>query len=161
MPDIVIAPNPYAVDLGSRDLVTSLRNTPGEYEALVQGWTAEQFERTYAPGKWSARLVMIHLAQVEFIIQTRIRLALTIPDYVVQPFEQDDTLAIETAADARSALAAYVALRKFGLPLLTSLTPSQLATICRHPQMGTLNVRWMLVMLAGHELRHLAQLRSI
>ena len=79
----------------------------------------------------------------------------------MQPFEQDDTLAIETAADAPSALAAYVALRQFGLPLLTSLTQSQLATTCSHPQMGTLNVRWMLVMLAGHELRHLAQLRSI
>ncbi len=161
MSDIVIAPNPYAADLGSRDLVTSLQSTPGEYEALLQGWTAEQFERSYAPGKWSARLVMIHLAQVELIIQTRIRLALTIRDYVVQPFEQDDTLAIETAPDARSALSAYVALRQFGLPLLTSLTPSQLTTTARHPQMGTLNVRWMLVMLAGHELRHLAQLRSI
>lgn len=76
MSDIVIAPNPYAADLGSRDLVTSLQSTPGEYEELLQGWPAEQFERSYAPGKWSARLVMIHLAQVEFIIQTRIRFAL-------------------------------------------------------------------------------------
>ena len=161
MSDVVIAPNPYAADLGNRDLVTSLRQTPGEYEALVQSWTPGDFERTYAPGKWSARLVLIHLAQVEFIIQTRIRLALTIPDYVVQPFEQDDTLAIETGADARSALAAYVALRQFGFPLLSGLTPAQLAITCRHPQMGMLNVGWMVVMLAGHELRHLAQLHAI
>jgi len=161
MSDVVIAPNPYAADLGSRDLVTSLRETPGHYEALLHHWTPDQFERTYAPGKWSARLVMIHLAQVEFIIQTRIRLALTIPDYVVQPFEQDDTLAIENGSDARSALAAYVALRRFGLPLLAALTPAQLATVCRHPQMGAIDVRWMVVMLAGHEQRHLGQLRSI
>jgi len=161
MSDVVIAPNPYAADLGDRDLVTSLRQTPGEYDALVRNWTPDDFERTYAPGKWSARLVMIHLAQVELIIQTRIRLALTILDYVVQPFEQDDTLAIETGADARSALSAYIALRQFGLPLLTGLTPAQMATTCRHPQMGAIDVRWMVVMLAGHELRHLAQLRSI
>lgn len=161
MSDIVIAPNPYAADLGSRDPIASLRETPGQYEALLREWTPDQFERTYAPGKWSARLVLIHLAQVECIIQTRIRLALTIPDYVVQPFEQDDTLAIESGAEARSALAAFVAMRQFGLPLLAALTPMQLATACRHPQLGAIDVGWMVVMLAGHELRHLAQLRSI
>ncbi len=161
MSDVVIAPNPYAADLGNLDFVTALRQTPAVYEVLLRRWTPEDFERTYAPGKWSARQVLVHLAQVEFIIQTRIRLALTIPDYVVQPFEQDDTLAIETGADARSALSAYVALRQFGLPLLTGLTPAQLATTCRHPQMGAIDVRWMVVMLAGHELRHLAQLQAI
>ena len=95
------------------------------------------------------------------MIQPRVRLALTAADYVVQPFEQDDLVALEPSVDAHTALSAYRTLRQFGLPLFESLTPSQLATTCRHPQMGTLDVRWFLVMLAGHELRHLAQLRRI
>ena len=156
-----IAPNPYAPDLGDRDPIASLRETPDRYGTVLGAWTAEQFERPYAPGKWTARQVLIHLAQAELMIQPRVRLALTAADYAVQPFEQDDLLALEPSVDAPTALATYRTLRQFCLPLFESLTPSQLATTCRHPQMGTLNVRWILVMLAGHELRHLRQLESL
>ncbi len=157
----MIAANPYAGDLGTADPLVSLRETPGRYRALLGSWTPEQFERPYAPGKWSARQVLIHLAQAELMIQPRVRLALTAADYVVQPFEQDDLVALEPSVDAQTALAMYSALRRFGLPLFESLTPGQLAPTCRHPQMGTLDVGWFLVMLAGHELRHLRQLERL
>jgi hypothetical protein len=157
----VIAANPYAGDLADRDPVASLSETPDRYVELLRGWTPDQFERSYAPGKWTARQVLIHLAQAELMVQPRVRLALTAPNYVVQPFEQDDVLALEQGTDARAALEMYLALRRFGLPLFRSLTPEQLAVTCTHPQMGLLNVRWFLVMLAGHELRHLRQLESI
>ena len=41
----MIAPNPYAGDLGDRDAVRSLRETPDRYLALLGSWTPEQFER--------------------------------------------------------------------------------------------------------------------
>ena len=122
---------------------------------------AGRLARSYAPGKWTARQVLIHLAQAELMIQPRVRLALTATDYVVQPFEQDDLVALEPSVDARTALATYRALRQFALPLFESLTPGQLAVTCRHPHMGALDVKWFLVMLAGHELRHLAQLEAM
>ena len=157
----MIATNPYAVDLGDRDPVAALGETPDRYVDLLRAWTPEQFERSYAPGKWTARQVLIHLAQAELMVQPRVRLALTASDYVVQPFEQDDLVALEPSVDAHTALSTYRTLRQFALPLFESLTPSQLATTCRHPQMGTLDVRWFLVMLAGHELRHLRQLQGM
>jgi hypothetical protein len=156
-----VADNPYARDLGDRDPVESLAQTPERYVELLRGWTPADFERPYAPGKWTARQVLTHLAQAELMVQPRVRLALTSADYVVQPFEQDDVLALEGAVDAGTALEMYLGLRRFGLPLFRSLTAEQLAVTCTHPQMGTLNVRWFLVMLAGHELRHLRQLESI
>jgi hypothetical protein len=156
-----IAPNPYAPDLGGLDPVVSLSTTPDQYDALLAGWTPAEFERSYAPGKWSARQVLIHLAQAELMIQPRIRLALTARDYIVQPFEQDDVLALEPDVDAATALSMYRSLRQFSLPMIRSLAPAQLAVTCTHPQMGTLDVRWFLVMLAGHELRHLRQLQQI
>ena len=161
MTTTTIAANPYAADLGERDPIEALRDTPDRYGELLSAWTPEQFERSYAPGKWTARQVLIHLTQAELMVQPRVRLALTASDYVVQPFEQDDLLALEPSVDAHSALATYQTMRRFALPLFESLTASQLATTCRHPQMGTLDVRWFLVMLAGHELRHLRQLQGI
>jgi hypothetical protein len=157
----MIAVNPYAPDLGDRDPVASLAETPERYLALVGRWTPEMFERPYAPGKWTARQVLIHLAQAELMVQPRVRLALTSPAYVVQPFEQDDVLALERDVDAQTALQMYASLRRFALPFFRSLTPQQLAVTCTHPQMGTLDVRWFLVMLAGHELRHLRQLELL
>jgi hypothetical protein len=157
----MIAHNPYAGDLGDVDPVESLAATPDRYRDLLGGWTPARFERTYASGKWTARQVLVHLAQAELMIQPRLRLALTEADYVVQPFEQDGVLALEPDVDAVTALTMYRALRQFALPFFRALTPGQLATTCRHPQMGTLDVHWFLVMLAGHELRHLRQLQSI
>jgi hypothetical protein len=157
----MVAANPYAGDLGDRDPIASLAETPERYVELLRGWTPDDFERSYAPGKWTARQVLVHLAQAELMVQPRIRLALTSANYVVQPFEQDAVLALEGGVDAETALGMYLGLRRFGLPLFRSLTDDQLAVTCTHPQMGTLNVRWFLVMLAGHELRHLRQLESI
>jgi hypothetical protein len=157
----MIADNPYAGDLGDRDPVASLAETPDRYVELTRSWTPADYERSYAPGKWTARQVLVHLAQAELMVQPRVRLALTSAHYVVQPFEQDDVLALEQGADARAALEMYLALRRFGLPLFRSLTPEQRAVTCRHPQLGLLDVGWFLVMLAGHELRHLRQLESL
>jgi hypothetical protein len=157
----MIAANPYAPDLGDRDPVASLAETPERYLALVGQWTTEMFERPYAPGKWTTRQVLVHLAQAELMVQPRLRLALTASDYVVQPFEQDEILALERDVDAKTALETYTSLRRFALPFFRSLTPEQLDVRCTHPQMGTLDVRWFLVMLAGHELRHLRQLEQL
>jgi hypothetical protein len=157
----MIAVNPYAPDLGDRDPLASLAETPERYLALLGQWTPEMFERPYAPGKWTARQVLVHLAQAELMVQPRLRLALTSADYVVQPFEQDEVLGLERDVDAKTALAMYTNLRRFALPFFRSLTPEQLAVRCTHPQMGTLDVRWFLVMLAGHELRHLRQLEQL
>ncbi len=158
---MTIAPNPYEGDLDGRDPVVALRETPAAYSALVGSWAPAKFDRRYAPGKWTAAQILTHLAQAELMIQPRIRLALTVPDFVVQPFEQDDLLALEALVDARMALATYRGLRQFSLPLIESLTADQLATPCRHPQLGPIDVHWFLVMLAGHELRHLRQLQQI
>jgi hypothetical protein len=157
----MIAVNPYAPDLGDRDPLASLAETPERYLALLGQWTPEMFERPYAPGKWTARQVLVHLAQAELMVQPRLRLALTSADYVVQPFEQDEVLGLERDVDAKTALEMYTNLRRFALPFFRSLTPEQLAVRCTHPQMGTLDVRWFLVMLAGHELRHLRQLEQL
>ena len=92
---MTIAPNPYEGDLDGRDPVVASRETPAAYSALVGSWAPAKFDRPYAAGKWTAAQVLTHLAQAELMIQPRIRLALTVPDFVVQPFEQDDLLALE------------------------------------------------------------------
>ena len=80
------------------------------------------FERSYAPGKWSFRKVLVHLAQTELALSTRARFALTMPGYQAQAFSQDEWMAADDRAGARAALDAYTSLREFNLALWRNLT---------------------------------------
>jgi hypothetical protein len=153
--------NPYADDLGDRDPLRALEDTPREIGRIVDGWSAEQFERSYAPGKWSARRLLIHLAQAELALTTRVRFALSNPGYAAQAFSQDDWMGIDDGADARTALDAYLALRRMNVALFRRLTPQQRDRTFTHPEYGTLTVWWVANQLAGHDIHHLKQLRMI
>lgn len=158
---IDLPPNPYAADLGDREPLDALADTPGRIRELVQCWTAERFEKTYAPGKWSARRILIHLAQTELALTTRARLAATQDRYTAQPFSQDDWIAIDDGTPAGVALDAYTALRRMNVEMWKRLTPEQRNRPFAHPEYGTLTVWWIAAQLAGHDIHHLKQLASI
>ena len=153
--------NPYAADLGDAEPLQSLDATSRRIEALVGGWTPEMFERSYAPGKWTARQLLTHLVHAEMIFSERIRFALTKPDYVVVPFDQDEWMKVENVVDGPSGLAAYLGLRRMNLAFFRSLTPEQRARRLTHPERGTITVEWILVALAGHDRHHLPQFETI
>lgn len=153
--------NPYAKDLGDREPVQSMADTSKQIESLFRGWPPEAFERSYAPGKWSARQLLIHLSQAEMIFGERIRFALTTKDYIVQPFDQDEWAKVETTADAATALAAYLAMRRLNLALFRALTPEQRQRQFRHPERGVISVEWILIALAGHDRHHLPHFEAI
>ncbi|MEQ1912918.1 MAG: DinB family protein, partial [Vicinamibacterales bacterium] len=78
-----MAPNtPYTPQLEGRDPLASMRDSIPAIASAVSGWTPEQFDRPLAPGKWTARQVLIHLAQTEMALGTRARMALTKPGFV-------------------------------------------------------------------------------
>ena len=155
------ARNPYGGDLGSLDASQSLRTTPASVAAIVAALGPAGFARRTAPGKWTVAQILVHLAQTEIIVQSRLRLALATEDYVVQSFDQDRFMAIEPAADGAAALTAYVNLRDFALPLIDGLTAADMARRFRHPDHGEISVKWLLSWWAGHERRHLGQLTEI
>ena len=155
------APNPYGEDLGSREPLAALAETPDRIRQLVANWTPEQFERTYARDKWSARQILIHLAQTELALTTRARFALTQSPYTAQAFSQDDWMPLDEGADALTALDAYTMLRRMNLAMWRKLAPSQRERRFSHPEYGELTVSWIMAQMAGHDIHHLKQLQAI
>jgi DinB superfamily len=153
-------PNPYGDDLGSRDPLAALGETPDRIRALVASWTEADFEGSYAPGKWSFRKVLVHLAQTELALTTRARFALSMDDYQAQSFSQDDWMAIDHQADARAALDAYTTLRRFNLAMWRALGPAELDRRFHHPEYGELTVGWIMAQMAGHDIHHLKQFQQ-
>ncbi len=154
-------PNPYAADLGGAPPLAALADTPRKIKRLVGKWTKRQWERTYAPGKWSARRVMIHLAQTELALTTRVRFAASQDGYVAQAFSQDAWLPLDDHADGKTALEAYLGLRALNLALFKGLTPAQRKTTFTHPEYGLLTPDWVAAQLAGHDIHHLKQFQQI
>ena len=79
---------PYTTDLAGREPLSAMRDSVATIGALVRDWRPEQFERSYAPGKWTARQILTHLAQSEIALGYRARMALTTPGYAAQSFDQ-------------------------------------------------------------------------
>ena len=75
---------PYSEDLGDREPLSAMNDAADRVRSLAGGWTAAQFERTYAPGKWTARQILTHLAQTEIALGNRARMALATPGSVAQ-----------------------------------------------------------------------------
>jgi hypothetical protein len=154
-------PNPYAADLGQRDALEALGETPGRIRAAVEHWSDTQFERSYAPGKWSIRKVLIHLAQTELALGARARFALSQPDYTAQAFSQDDWLSIDASVDARTALDVYTTLRRLNLAMFRSIAPELRDRTFTHPEYGALTVGWVANQMAGHDIHHLKQIEMV
>ena len=68
---------PYTPDLDNREPIAAMRDTTARIRAVVGEWRPDQFERSYAPGKWDARQILTHLAQSEIALGYRARMALT------------------------------------------------------------------------------------
>lgn len=153
--------NPYAASLGDRDVLAALAETPDRIRSIVSGLGTDGMSRSYAPGKWNARQLLVHLAQTELAFGVRARMALTTDAYVVQPFDQDRWMAREPAAEPAAALSAYQSARAMNLALFRSLTAEERKRTFMHPERGVLEVWEIAAMLAGHELHHLGHFEAI
>src|SRR6185436_2671805 len=144
---------PYTEDLAGRDPLEALGDTPSKIHALTERWTPAQFERTYAPGKWTARQLLIHLAQTE--------MALCTTPYTSQPFDQDAWMTRDAALGGVVALNALVAMSAMNLALFASLSDADRATAFTHPEYGSISVDWLIHQMAGHQIHHLRHLQLL
>ena len=150
-------PAPYAAYVGSRDPIDVLGESLEAFRSLEARLSPATWDRPVAPGKWTARQVVVHVAQFEMILGNRVRCGVGVPDYVVQPVEQDLLIAEAEAVDGPTALQALIAVRIMNLAFASSLTPSQRRRIVQHPERGAIDVEDILVTLAGHGVHHLKQ----
>ena len=152
---------PYSKYLGDREPVAALREATSRIEALTSGWLPHDFERSYEPGKWSARQILTHLAHIEIAFGMRVRMALSTPSYIVQPFDQDRWMERESAVEGRAAADAFLALSRLNTALFGTLTAADLATPVAHPEFGDITVEWIIHTLAGHQVSHLEHIEQI
>ena len=153
--------NPYASHLGNQDPLQVIEATPARLAALADQLGEAGLERALAPGKWSVREIICHLADCEVVFAFRLRQTLAEDHHVVQPFDQDKWAANYSDVDARSALAVFTALRNWNVKLIKSATPAALSKPVTHPERGAMTFQTLVETMGGHDLNHQRQIETI
>ncbi len=154
---------PYVDLLDGRDPAEIMRGTPGRLTDLLKTMSAESIEHKPAPGKWSVREILCHLADCEIAWAWRLRSIYGEESPVLQPFDQDpwarayDGVGYTTAA----ARATWTAVRQWNLALIEGLSEADKARPAKHPELGEITLWSVVEIAAGHDVHHLANLEKL
>jgi hypothetical protein len=149
--------------LGAEDPLVVLRETPDHLREAVRRLSPAQLDIPEAPGKWSTRMVIAHLADSELVGSFRFRMVLAHDRPPLQPYDQDlwaGRLSYERA-DIEEALERFTALRRSNVRLFERCAPSDLARAGLHAERGEESLDRMRRLYAGHDLAHRRQLARI
>ena len=152
--------NPYAPQLGDRHPREVIAATPARLQQLFDTLGPARASEPIAPGKWSPRQIVSHLADCELVFAFRLRQTLAEDNHVIQPFDQDKWATSYHAYDAASALAVFSAVRHWNLALLAALPKEASAKKVSHPERGSMTFQTLVETMAGHDLNHLKQVEA-
>ncbi len=153
--------NPYASHIGDRAPLDVISETPRCLAQLMETIGPQRLEISPAPGKWSARDIIAHLADAEVAFAFRLRQTLAEDHHVIQPFDQDLWARSYPGCDAQLALAALTALRAWNVALIGSVQPRHLSKTVTRPERGTMTFQTIVETMAGHDRNHIQQIEAI
>ena len=164
---VIDSPGPYAAalleKLGERDLFDVLESTPAALRARFEGVGDADLRRPEGEGKWSMLDVAHHLADGEMVVAVRIRMIVAQDTPPIVAYDQElwaSKLRYREAA-LEDVLAQFEVIRAANVRLAKSLTEDELRRYGVHEERGGESAGYLLRLLAGHDLVHLAQLDRI
>jgi len=153
--------NPYAKFLDERDPLPVITSTADRLRVLTEPLSPAQADAEPAPGKWSVREIIAHLADCELVFSFRFRQTLSEEHPIIQPFNQENWATRYAAYDLASALALFTAARNWNLKFLTTVDEADRHRPTTHPERGTMTLWTIVETMAGHDINHLQQLERI
>lgn len=153
--------NPYANYLDGKHAMDVISKTPGALQALVMKTDSAKLTRQPAPGKWSVREILSHLADCELVFGFRLRQAAAEDNPTIQPFDQDKWAPTYSKMDASQALSTFSALRDWNVAFIRALGPAALSRKTTHPERGEMTFQTILETMGGHDINHLKQVEAL
>lgn len=124
--------------------------------------SAADMERTYAPGKWTVRQLLIHLADAESVLHERIKRTIAEPKPVLWGFDQDRWSTYLDYATFPLAIskALYEANRQSIMYLVQQHCQTHGALPFVHSETGLRTLKDEMDKVAWHNEHHLTQIRQ-
>jgi hypothetical protein len=137
--------------------------TPVKIEKIIKAVPAAKLGKRPAPGKWSVREILAHLADAEIVAGYRMRSVLGEPGCAIPAFDQNRWAEAEDypKRDAKMSLRLFRTLREANLSMLKSLKPEQWKHFGIHSERGEESIERIAQMMAGHDINHFRQIEAI
>lgn len=123
---------------------------------------AAHLDRTYAPGKWTVRQLLVHLADAESVLHERIKRVIAEPKPVIWAFDQDrwNTHLDYATFPLTISKALYDANRQSVVYLVQQHYEALGATPFVHSETGLRTLKDEMDKVAWHNEHHLNQIRQ-
>jgi DinB superfamily len=141
-------------------LIARYREGYDEVVRALEGIDDAGLDTRPAPGKWTAREIVHHLADSEMTSAIRLRRLIAEDDPVIHAYDQEEfARRLYYDRPIAESLAAFRAARATTAELLDRLTPEQWARRGTHTESGPYSVERWLEIYAAHAHDHAAQIR--
>jgi hypothetical protein len=142
-------------------LLARYRDGADEVDAALAGITEEELDRRPAPGDWTAREVVHHLADSEATAYVRLRRLVAEDEPVIQGYDEPEyARRLHYDRPIASSLAVLRAVRQGSLDLLESLSEAEWGRTGTHSESGAYSVDRWLEIYASHSHDHAIQIRE-
>jgi hypothetical protein len=158
-----VIPERYAKALGEADPIESQRKAPKRVKKLIRGLSEKELSRKPAPGKWSIKEIIAHLADGEVIIGSRERFVAAQDRALLPGYDQDafvEHLGTDRAK-TKDLLQAFAAVRGANVAMLSRLPRASFSHVGLHSERGEESLDAMVRMYAGHDIIHEEQIAMV
>jgi hypothetical protein len=143
-----------------RQLIERYRAGYEEVARAVEGASDAELDRQPAPGKWTPREIVHHLADSEMTSAIRLRRLIAEDRPLIKGYDQEEyARRLHYDRPIRSSLDALRAARASTADLLDRLTPEEWARGGTHSESGAYSVERWLEIYADHAHNHADQIR--
>lgn len=131
--------------------------------ATISGMSGSESDFSPAPGKWSARQIVAHLADTELVVAVRMRLTIAEETPSIAAFDQDRWAQALDYSERRmsDSLELLRAVRIANFELLRGLPATAFARKARHSERGEITLMDLLSIYTHHVENHAKQIEKI
>lgn len=141
-------------------LIARYKDGYREVRAALEGASDNDLDAHPAPGKWSAREIVHHLADSEMTSAVRLRLLVAEDNAAIRAYDENQFAArLHYQRPIASSLLAFQAARQSSGELLDTMTDADFAKTGTHPEHGSYSVERWLEIYAEHAHKHADQIR--
>lgn len=142
------------------ELIARYKDGYREVAAALEGASDRELDSKPAPGKWSAREIVHHLADSEMTSAVRLRLLVVEENAKIRPYDEKEfATRLHYDRPIANSLLAFQAARLSTGELLDAMTDTEFAKRGTHPEHGSYGVERWLEIYAEHAHNHADQIR--
>ncbi len=144
-------------------LLERFRRGPELLAVVLTGVFGEEEDFTLAPGKWSIRQIVAHVADAELVHAQRMRQVIAEDNPTIVAYDQDAWAARLDYArrKPKQSLESFRRMRAENYDLLKELAPEAFERTGNHSERGRITLRQMVEGLAEHAESHARQMQLI